>query len=136
MKKNLTKFVLIISFTILLPVIAFAQFVGPCPEGTYNNGTACVSASGIGGFLRTIQGLLNFILPVLLALGVVYFVWGVVRYVISDSEEVKKKGKDQMIYGLIGFVVIIGLWGLVYIVTDTFGLEAGAPTNDIQNLLP
>lgn len=110
MKKNLLKFGSIFSFLVLFPVITFA--VGPsCP------------ASGIGKLICQAQQLLNSIIPVLVSLGVVYFVWGVVKYVIADGEEAKKKGKDIMIYGVIGFTVIVGLWGFVNILVNTFGLS-------------
>lgn len=66
------------------------------------------------------KDILESIIPVLVALGIVYFVWGVVQYVIADGEEAKTKGKDRMIYGVIGFAVIVGLWGLVNIVVNTF----------------
>jgi zinc transporter ZupT len=52
----------------------------------------------------------------------------VVRYVIADGEEAKTKGRDSMIYGIIGFAVIIGLWGFVNIIVSTFGLSGTAPT--------
>jgi Type IV secretion system pilin len=125
MKKNLLKFVskyiLLFSFLILFPIITLAQSSGACPDGSImrSDGT-CPSTSGIGGFIATFQNILNSIVPVLVALGVVYFVWGVVQYVIADGEEAKKKGKDRMIYGVIGFAVIVGLWGLVNIVVKTF----------------
>jgi hypothetical protein len=80
------------------------------------------------GLLANIQNILNTIVPILIMIGVVYFVWGVVRYMIADSEEAKTKGKDSIIYGLIGFSVIIGLWGLVNIVVNTFKLEGTAPS--------
>jgi len=119
--KKILKLLFIFSFLILLPITTFAAgFQGPCPQGTTNNGTACVSTSGLGSFISKIQEILNSIIPVLVTLGVVYFVWGVVQYVIADGEEAKKKGKDRMIYGVIGFAVIIGLWGLVNIVVKTF----------------
>ena len=126
--KLISKFALLISFLILFPIITFAQFVGPCPEGTYNNGTACVPISSVGSLISGIQQLLNSIVPVLIVLGVVYFVWGVVQYVIAGGEEVKTKGRDKMIYGIIGLAVIIGLWGLVNIVVNTFNLNASAPS--------
>lgn len=81
----------------------------------------------IGDLISNIQKILNSIIPVIVTLGVVYFVWGVVQYVIADGEEAKKKGKDRMIYGVIGFAVIIGLWGLVNIVVQTFGLGSAVP---------
>ncbi|MFA6177612.1 MAG: hypothetical protein WC694_01825 [Candidatus Paceibacterota bacterium] len=74
------------------------------------------------------KDILDSILPVLVALGVVYFVWGVVQYVIADEEEAKAKGKDRIIYGIIGFAVITALWGLVNIVVNTFDLDTTAPT--------
>jgi hypothetical protein len=126
--KNSLKFVSILSFPALFPIFAFAFNTDPC----------VAAPKGIGALLCNFQQILNLVVPVLVALGVVYFVWGVVQYVIMDSEEAKKKGKDRMIFGIIGFVVIIGLWGLVTIVTDTFGTGEGvAPSNgQLQDLLP
>jgi hypothetical protein len=120
MKKLLkfnSKFILMFSFLVLSPMITFAA--GPsCPT------------NGIGKVICQIQHILNSIIPVIVMLGVVYFVWGVVQYVIADGEEAKKKGKDVMIYGVIGFAVIAGLWGLVNIVVKTFfsGGSISAPT--------
>lgn len=128
MKKILLKFALVFSF-ILLPVASFAQpYQGPCPDGSVilPDGSCPSSGSGIGDLLLNIQELLNFIVPILVALGVVYFVWGVVRFMIADTEEAKTKGKDTIIYGIIGFAVILGLWGLVEVVINTLNLSPGS----------
>jgi Type IV secretion system pilin len=74
-----------------------------------------------------IQNLLNSIVPILVTLGVVYFVWGVVMYVIAGGEDAKTKGRDHVIYGIIGLAVIIGMWGLVGLVGRTFNLNAKSP---------
>ena len=98
---------------------------------------SCYFVDGLSGVICRIGAVLSTIDPVLIVLGVVYFVWGVVRYVIADSEEVKAKGKDTMIYGIIGLAVIIGMWGLVGIVIRTFGINNAAPKQwELQNLLP
>lgn len=94
-----------------------------------NNPASACTGSGLGNVICIIQQLLNSIVPLLLALGVVYFVWGVVQYMVNDSEEAKSKGKDKIIYGIIGFAVIVGLWGLVNVVVNTFDLGSStAPT--------
>lgn len=100
----------------LAPVMALAQTTG-------GNPTVC------GGQITTLQGILckvseilNAAIPVLIALGVVYFIWGVITYVIASDEEAKTTGRNRMIFGIIGLAVIIGLWGLVNILTNTFGL--------------
>ena len=100
------------------PLLTLAQTTGGRP-------TVCT-----GGQINTIQSLicklneiLGAILPLLIALGVVFFVWGVISYVIAGDEEAKTAGRDKMIYGIIGLVVIVGLWGLVRIVTNTFNIN-------------
>ena len=118
MKKNLLKFLPFISLAILFPIFALAQAPSVC------------TTDGLGNFICQIHELLNSVIPVLIVLGVVYFIWGVVNYVIADSEEAKKAGKDRMIYGVIGLAVIVGVWGLVTIVVTTFDLGAVAPSLD------
>jgi len=90
--------------------------------------------TNLGDILCKISSILKLIIPVLILLGVVYFIWGVISYVISDDEEAKKKGKNKIIYGLIGFVVIFALWGLVSIVIKTFGFDK-ASTEVISNFI-
>jgi hypothetical protein len=111
--KHMTKIKLFISIfflTILTPNISFAQTSG-----------------GISGVISKISELLSEALPVLVALGVVYFIWGVIQYFIADSEEAKNTGKDRIIYGIIGLAVVISVWGLVYLITETFNLQRSAP---------
>jgi len=80
--------------------------------------------------LNTIHRILNAVVPVLVSLGVVYFTWGVVQYVIGGGEEAKKRGRDRIIYGIIGLAVITGVWGLVNMLIKTFGVGgASAPAS-------
>jgi hypothetical protein len=92
------------------------------PVGTAPVCTSTVDGTTLGGFLCTASRLLNQVIPVLVILGVVYFIWGVITYVISSDEEAKKSGRNRIIYGLIGLAVIVSLWGLVGVLTKTFGV--------------
>ena len=83
------------------------------------------SIQNIGDIICKAGSLLKLIIPVLILLGVVYFVWGVVTYFINGDEEAKTKGRDRIIYGIIGFVVIFALQGLMSIVITTFDLNKG-----------
>ncbi|MFA6324934.1 MAG: pilin [Candidatus Paceibacterota bacterium] len=104
------KFIVLSSLgMVLAPFLAFAQ---------------CSTTTGDAeAVICKIGSILNTLVPVLIALAVVYFIWGVVQYVISSDEEAKKSGKMRMIWGIIGLVVIVGVWGLVGIVTNTFGID-------------
>ncbi|MEK7572282.1 MAG: hypothetical protein AAB493_00260 [Patescibacteria group bacterium] len=64
------------------------------------------------------------IIPLILTLAVALFVWGVVQYVINDQEEAKKaRGRQFMIWGIIGITVMVSVWGLVGILGNTFGID-------------
>ena len=118
-------------FVLFLPVnSSLAVLVCGSGEIPAPDGASCITApSGIGGLLFKVHQILNTIIPVLVALGVVYFVWGVITYVISSEEEAKKAGKNKIIYGIIGLAVIVSLWGLVNIVVNTFDIGgASAPS--------
>ena len=67
--------------------------------------------------------LINTVIPILITLGVVYFVWGVISYVVAGDDEAKTKGRDKMIYGLIGLLVIVSVWGLVNVLKRSFGIN-------------
>jgi hypothetical protein len=111
----------------LTPVLALAQL------NTGGNPTRCSASSNnisdLQGLMCKFGELLGAILPILIGLGVVYFVWGVISYVISADEEAKKAGRDRIIFGIIGLAVIVGLWGLVGLVTETFDLENTSTIN-------
>ena len=70
----------------------------------------------------------NSIIPLIFVLAVVVFVWGVVQYVMNaDSDESREKGRQFMIWGIIGITVMLSVWGLVKILGGTFGIEYVIP---------
>lgn len=72
--------------------------------------------------------LIKSIIPFLMALAVVGFIYGIIQYFLNpDNEEKRKKGKTYIIWGLIGLFVIVSMWGLVSVLSDTFGIKAVIP---------
>ena len=68
------------------PVLALAQGLGTSGSSS----TCSTNVQNIGDVICRIGSILNSIIPVLIVLGVVYFVWGVVSYVMASEEEAKK----------------------------------------------
>ena len=70
----------------------------------------------------------NAIIPLIFALALVLFVWGVIKFVINDDEQTKKEeGRQFMLWGIIALSVMVSVWGLVKIVGNTFGIEYVIP---------
>lgn len=70
-----------------------------------------------------VGGILGVIIPILITLAVVYFVWSVIQYTVSSDEEAKKKAKSGIITGLIGLFIILSFWGIVRVIQNTFGVS-------------
>lgn len=75
----------------------------------------------------------SIIIPLLVALAIMVFIYGVITYVISaDDEEKRKTGRQYMMYGIIGIFVMVSVWGLVNILSNTFGVANVIPQIQTQ----
>ncbi|QQR50050.1 hypothetical protein IPF86_03115 [Candidatus Nomurabacteria bacterium] len=89
----------------------------------------------ITSVLLKIGGILNVIIPILITLGVIYFIWGVIKYVTAKDEEQQKEGRTTIVSGIVGLFVIVAIWGLVGILQNT--LFGGATNNQLNtNQIP
>lgn len=83
------------------------------------------------GYKTGISGVINNILvPVLIAIAFLVFVWGIYKAFIQNaaSESEKGEGRKFAMWGVIGFVLIFSLWGLVNIVRQTLNFEQAGST--------
>lgn len=92
-------------------------------SGLYSNeGTS--NASGFNVLLNKILD--NIVIPIiflLIAVGVVYFLWGVVVFIQNaDNPEKREEGYKHMIWGIIGIFIMVSARGIVNIITSTMGV--------------
>ena len=95
----------------VLPVLAFAQ---------------TVKGGALEGYINSLIGFVNkVIIPAILALAFLIFVWGIFKYFIlsANNEDERKKGLGFMIYGLLGFVLMVSVVGIVSLLTNATGLD-------------
>jgi hypothetical protein len=89
------------------------------------------SCTGLCGVASILLGLINTVfVPVLFAIAFVVFIYGIAKtYVFSHGEpEEVAQGHKLLLWGLIGFAVMVSVWGIVNVVTNTFGLNTiGSP---------
>lgn len=71
----------------------------------------------------TICYLQRIIVPMLVTLAIIMFIWGVIHYVIASDVEEKAKGRTFMIWGIVALFSIVAMWGLVRVLANTFGVE-------------
>lgn len=73
-----------------------------------------------------------YLIPLLLAVALVAFLWNVFRYAIaSNNEKSREIAKRYMIYSITAFVVIVSFWGIINLFINGLGLgQSEAPCND------
>ena len=96
----------------LLPVVALAQ------GATFNEG---------GNFSRYIGQVTDFIntvlIPLVFALALIVFIWGMFKFFIYNTEEEKEKGKDLAIWAVVAFVLMVSIWGIVNLIAGGLGFS-------------
>jgi zinc transporter ZupT len=74
--------------------------------------------TGIVGAINTV------VIPLILALAALAFLWGVVNYFFlhSGEEDKRVEARQFVIWGLLGIVVLFSVWGLVNLLLSTLGI--------------
>ena len=91
---------------------------------------AQVNATNVQSLSTGLIGLINTVLvPLIFALAFIVFIWGVFQYFIfgGHDEEKRETGKSLMLWGIIGFFIMVSVWGLVNILRGTFSLNNSVP---------
>ena len=115
----------IVATLAFLPTVSFAQIryntIGSTRTyGSYGGG----GSGGLWNLFFITMDILSQVVIILIALAVVFFLYGILKYIGSgDDEESRGKSKNVMIYGIIGLFVMVSFWGIVNILINTFELD-------------
>jgi hypothetical protein len=119
--KNMNKFRYILPLvTTAFPLIAFAY-----------------TTQTLKDVIGVIADYLNKGLLLLMGLAVLVFVYYVFQYFIRPRDTFAD-GAKYVMWSLIGFFIILSMWGLVNILTNTFSLGTDSPGSwgNFTNLFP
>ncbi len=102
------------AFVLLFPSITFAQLL--------NGGDGGDIGTALGNILSFID---NVVIPFILSIGFLVFVWGMFKYFIQGgaNDEAKESGKSLILYAIAGYVVILAFWGIVNIISNGLGIS-------------
>ncbi len=103
----------------LLPAVALAQ-----------------SGGGLDNSINTIQNLITKLIPIVIAIALLVFLWGLVKYLWSASDEDKKGAVKLIITGIVILFVMVGVWGLVNILGQTLGVSTQGGDNVVAPPVP
>jgi uncharacterized protein YhhL (DUF1145 family) len=75
--------------------------------------------------LNTVNQLVGLATPIVVALALIYFFYGLGMLILDSSDDAKrKKAISIMIYGIIALFVMVSIWGIVTVLQNTFDVGA------------
>ncbi len=67
--------------------------------------------------------IINQLVPFAIGLGLIAFLFGIVRYITAGAGEDKAAARNLMIYGIIALFVMVSVWGLVNFIGQALGIN-------------
>jgi len=70
-----------------------------------------------------VEHIINPIIGIVFALGFALFLWGVASYILKSGNETDRQtGKDHIIWGLVGMLIMVAVGGIINMIRNTLGL--------------
>jgi len=92
---------------LIIPTFVFS-FI---PLLTFAQGTAT-------SVVQAVTQSIGRLIPVVIGLGLLVFLWGIIKYMTSDSSEGKAEAIKYITNGLIALLVMVAVWGFVSLVAS------------------
>jgi predicted cobalt transporter CbtA len=82
----------------------------------------------------------NIVNPVIefaFIIATVVFLWGVLQFIAGAGDKEKRQiGKDHILWGIIGFVIMFSVFGIITILANTIGVTGLTVTPSQQTFTP
>lgn len=73
---------------------------------------------------KVVAEIVNPVILLLSAVAFIVFLWGVFEFVRNAGDETKRaEGRDAILWGLVGLVIIFGAYGIINLALGTFGIQ-------------
>ena len=95
-----------------------------------------VAYADLNGFIGKVDTtIINPLILLLFALAIVYFLYGVLEFLMNqENEEKKTSGKSHMLWGVVGIVIMLGVWTILGMLLSTFGITGVNPQQGTVSL--
>ncbi|MAZ67202.1 hypothetical protein CL652_00300 [bacterium] len=82
----------------------------------------------LGHTIRVVSDIVNGLIPIVLALTVLIFFWGLAMYLWdSGNSEKKGQGIHIMVMGVVALFVMVSIWGIIGVLQQTFKVDQAKP---------
>ncbi len=96
------------------------------------------ASESVDAFIANVNRLIiNPLIIFLFALAVVYFLYGIFEFISNqENEEKKTTGKRHMVWGVVGIVIMMGVFTILNMIMNTFNITGINPEQGTVTLPP
>jgi uncharacterized membrane protein YidH (DUF202 family) len=97
-----------------------------------------IAYASLDSFIGKVDTLIiNPLILFLFALAVVYFLYGVLEFLMNqENEEKKTAGKSHMLWGVVGIVIMMGVFTILNMIISTLNIQEINPEQGTVQLSP
>lgn len=82
---------------------------------------------------KVVDLIINPLIEVLMAAALAYFLWGAANLILNgDNPEKRKKGQEQLLWGIIGLFIMVSVFGILNVALSTFCTPSTGPNGTIS----
>lgn len=85
------------------------------------------NATGLFAIVQMAKDFINVLMPFIISLTVLVFIWGIFRMVTSSDGAAREEARGYITWGIIALFVMVSVWGLVNILVRSINLDNTAP---------
>lgn len=87
------------------------------------------ATTGIAGIITTVTTIISSVIPLMMGVALVYLLWNIVGYIEVGAKDAaaREVQRNNVIWAVVLLFVMVSVWGLVKLLTDTVPLTNTAP---------
>lgn len=101
----------ILYLSLVLPTLAFADFT--------------LASSNFGGIIMQAVGYVKLIIPILMTLATIFFIWGLAKIILNSGSPAQvQSGRSYMFWGIIALFCLLSVSGIISFIQAQFGFDS------------
>lgn len=121
----------LVFFAFVLPILSLADGLVPCGDAPVVTDGKITGGCDVNSFITLINNIINWIIGIAGVIFTITAIYAGFLYMTSGDDSGKKgKARDMLVNTLVGFVIILVSWLIVYTI-----IKNVVPDTDEQNLI-
>ncbi len=80
----------------------------------------------VNSVVSTATSIGNTVIGILIAFAVIYIIYNVIRFIMAEGDD-RAAHRSNIGWGIVGLAIILSIWGLVAILTNSFRTDTRTP---------